>query len=427
MKNYILYFCALITLSFASSCKSPTDFDVDRWNDKDTTTYPAPQELAGEWYLAHYETFGNAPDSVPFQMYMINFETSKKISGKVNCNTLTAEYEAGKTKIDNVSDDKALSFKNITTTKMGCGTGDLDAKFTTALNTAKQYFVFGDMLEITYFGGSSTKAQRMIFRRKQMPNNNFDLLKGTEWTLVSFEHFGQAAEWIPVAFQADLNISFLGDSMAVGTAECGKFSAEYWTYNKPVPGTVDYPIGFNITNSVPCNGNYGGRFLDALKATKSYYRMGDSLEMTYNIGQGGTMSRMMFVKRQPASSGVAVRDSSVLVTELPDSSVVKSEQFITTKTGTIINRALTLKMQFSGGCGIHDFVSYGKVTQNGVEVLLAHYSNDPCDGIIQKDVTLHFDWFISEYKKLTGKQSGSVTIALTNAWNGQKDYHTFQF
>jgi len=238
MKNYILYLCALITLGFASSCKQPTDFDTDRWNDKDTTTYPAPQQLAGEWHLEHYETFGGKPDSVPFQMYMVNFETSKKVTGKVNCNTLAGEYTVGTTPIGNTP-DKALTFKNISTTKMNCGTGDLDAKFTTALTASKQYFVFGDMLEITYTVSGTTQSQRMIFKRKQAPNTDYDLLKGTEWTLVSFQHFGQQADWIPLAFQESLNISFLGDSMAVGMAECGGFTAEYSTYNKPLPGKVD--------------------------------------------------------------------------------------------------------------------------------------------------------------------------------------------
>ncbi|MES2765275.1 MAG: META domain-containing protein [Bacteroidota bacterium] len=428
MKNYILFLCALLTIGFASSCKSPTDYDADRWSDKDTTAKPAQAELTGEWFLESYEQSGSPMQYVANgQTYSLNFKDSKNVAGKANCNTFTGTYQADSL----ISMTAKVSFKNLSSTKMNCNIVDLGDKYLSMLGSslklAVQYYSSGQRLEISYFDAVTGNMYSMFFNRKQTPNTNVDLLKGSEWTLVSFEQFGQAAEWIPVAFQEKLFISFLEDSKASGMSECTGFTAKYVTDDTPLAGTQDYPLTITMTNHVNCNGNYGNRFLDALKATKSYFQMGDSLEMTYNIGQGGTVSRMMFVRKgttwNPQDSLTSTQ--TTLVNDLPTANI-PADPFKITQKYPIVNNILNLGVEFGGGCALHEFEMFGKVSTGGIELLLTHdANNDLCNALINTEATFDLTKFVEEYKKITGKTNGQITMVMKST--GNTGVHAFQF
>ena len=409
MKNYILFLCALATLAFASSCKSPTDYDVDRWDDKDTISKPARQDLAGEWYLVGFQNAGGALDSVPYQMYKLNFETNTKVTGLVNCNTLEGKYT--------VANDHKIAFKNLGTTKANCGSASLDALFLSALNTTYLYDISSDnKLYLSY--GNSTQPQFMVLQRKQTsnPQPSTNLLKSTAWTLESFLQAGATSrEWVPLSEREYLNIMF-SDSLAGGKADCHAFQVPYVSGNGSTLNTSYIPLTIYIGNTKPncAAGSYSIKFLEALKAATHYRVDGDSLVILYKTIQN-TTAQMFLAKKYNPNSGMKVKNTVISTPQFPSNLPTSGFQIVEKNLihDTLNNSTLEITTEFSGGCGSHEFILAGYVTANSIEMYLAHDDQgDPCDAIVRHTSSFNIKKLIEEYKKITKKTSGTVDLIL---------------
>jgi len=152
--------------------------------------------------------------------------------------------------------------------------------------------------------------------------------------------------------------------------------------------------------------------------------MGDSLEINYAINQGGTASRMMFIrKNRTTQTDTLTSVKTTMVSQIPTLNI-PTDQFTITKKYTSDSSSIKIGVEFSGGCALHEFELFGKVSLNGVEALLTHdANNDPCDALIDTPITLDISKFIAEYKKLSGKSSSSFYLVLKST--GNNEIHTY--
>lgn len=418
MKNYILFLCALATIGFASSCKSPTDFDVDRTSDKDTTAKPAQTELAGEWFLESYEQFGSPMQYVANgQIYSLNFKDSKNANGKANCNTFTATYQADSLVLMTTK----VSFKNISSTKMNCNTADIEAKYLSMLGSAIQFTVSSEALKIGYFNAVDGFVYSMVFKRKEA-QPAIDLLKGTEWTLTEVEHPSDTAiGFMPDGDMMKYTLSFaeIGNA-ATGTTGCTTFKTNYTLF--PAVGNNNRPgLNFHPVDAANWCSTQSDRFIRTLGNVEEYMLSGNTLMVFYSEHASNKLVMLRFDKVTKDSNSF---DRLILTNPLPTLNTVPFDPF-TFRAISIDGDFLTINTEYIGGCAQHEFVMYGKIdslqtTLQGIEMLLSHNAkNDQCKSLMEDTQTFNLLPIRQKYKEITGKQNGQIILNIRSYGNSK--------
>lgn len=95
--------------------------------------------LVGVEWLWKQTQYGNSQwlESDNPEIYRVEFNKNNKVTGRVDCNTLRAEYQLS---------NNLLSLKDIVTTRSGCANPDLDTAFVNDLNRVVNFEVLEDRL-----------------------------------------------------------------------------------------------------------------------------------------------------------------------------------------------------------------------------------------------------------------------------------------
>jgi len=201
--------------------------DVEPGAGAEATTVDLPSIVGQSWQLQEIQ-MANGDTMMPEgeAEYTLLLNKDGNVTGQADCNTINATYTL---------DGSQISFGHIASTRALCPPGSLFDAYVLALDTASDYTLTNDTLELT-FGADDTEGGTLIFRADETtvePAGEaeatiLDDLLGT-WQWQAFEDSASGAESgdITVDDPALYVLNLLDDGTAQITADCNVAQMEY--------------------------------------------------------------------------------------------------------------------------------------------------------------------------------------------------------
>lgn len=238
-----------------------------------TTEAAAPDALENTfWVLESFEEQGEVTAVLEGAPVTLEFGEAGLVGGSGGCNSYGGQVVIG---------EGTISFSEVVSTLMACadeGLMDQEARFHQALESASEYQLSGDRLQIFYDGGEGV----LTFVRSEpseTPEAGGDLV-GTAWTLQSFEEAGSEA----LALEGfTITLEFQDGAQVSGSGGCNMYSAGYQAQD----GSLSFGPVTSTRRACTDEGatQQEQRFFQALEAAESFELSGDSLVIRYNGGE----------------------------------------------------------------------------------------------------------------------------------------------